>query len=115
MQQEIANKECPAIIAAFLNKHGSDRSRLMIDGYLFKVSAFYDISINYINVLPDGLIQFQGNSKILRTDEASGVSQKNVRVQFHGVAFMSEYKNGEEFLYKVQIDQLKDEKNETHH
>ena len=80
----------------------------MIDGYLFKVIAFYEVSINSINVLPDGLIQFQGNSKISRTDEASGISQKNVRVQFHGVAFMSEYKNGEEFLYKVQIDQLKD-------
>lgn len=108
MEQEIANKECPAIIAAFLNKHGADISRVMIDGYLFKVLAFYEISINYINVLPDGLVQFHGKSKISRIDEASGVSQKNVRVQFHGVAFMSEYKNGEEFLYKVQIDQLKD-------
>lgn len=108
MQPEIAKKECPASIAAFLNKHGADRNLLTIDGYQFSVLAFYGISINSINVLPDGLIQFQGNAKITRNDKASGISQSNVRVLFHGVAFMCEDKYGDEILYKVQIDQLKD-------
>ncbi len=108
MLTTISEKEKASIIAAFLNKHGSDRTRLTISDYEFKVSAFYEISINSINQLPDEAIQFQGNSKISRTDRISGVSQSDVNVAFHGVAFTSTDKDGDEILYKVQIEQLKD-------
>lgn len=107
MLSENSKKEFASTIAAFLNKHGADRNLIVIDGYEFKVSAFYEISINSINQLPDGVIQFQGNSKITRTDVASGVTQTNAEVVFHGVAFMSTDTVGDEYLYKVQIDQLK--------
>lgn len=105
-----SKKEYAAIIAAFLNKHGADRSRLTIDGYEFRVSALYEISINLdsINPLSDGVIQFKGNSKVLRTDAVSQVTQADVDAIFYGVAFMSTDTNGDEFLYKIQIKQLKD-------
>lgn len=101
-------KELATIIAAFLNKHGGNRKKLPISGYDFEVKGIYniDISVKSISILPNESVQFYGSASVNQYDAASKVTT-DVKVNFNGVAFFVTDVQGDESLYHVSIDQMK--------
>ena len=101
-------EELASQIAAFLNKHAADRSRILVADYPFDILGIDNVSVpnTSINVLPDETVQFNGKATIHQVDGPSEVRTKS-KITFHGVAFFAEDVQGDNNLLKVSLDQIK--------
>lgn len=104
----LSSKEIAQMIAAFLDKHGNNRDKVVVNDYQFVINSIYDIKIKADSIvrLYEDTYTYNGTVKLHKSDKVSGVSDKGKSYLINGTAFFAIDADGDPIIFKVEIGRI---------